>query len=380
MPVITGGFGAAQRFHAEHGHLRPAAGWCDTRTGIRLAGWLRTQRVNARAGLLSAERRTALDALGMPWTLKPTPRRWADAYALAQAFHAEHGHLDVTPGTTLDGVDLYHWVARQRHLHLNAALSAERVHALNRLGMRWQLADPWETGYQAAAAFRARHGHLDVRVKYTDPDTGHKLGTWISKQRGRAATLDSDRRDRLDALGMIWRAEWHDERWRDGLAHTTAHHTEHGNLDVAKNYRTPTRFPLGAWLESRRNEHRSGTLAPDKTTALDALDMIWTTREEHRWETAYTHAVAYHAQHGHLDTPHNHRTPDGFRLGSWVLHQRQLHNGVKPGGLTDTRTTRLTALGMRWSNTRPTARRSANPTPDQTGIHHSAWRQPARVS
>ncbi|MEV4440329.1 Helicase associated domain protein [Streptomyces sp. NPDC049577] len=81
----------------------------------------------------------------------------------------------------------------------------------------------------------------------------------------------------------------------------------------------------------------SGDGPPDRGSSREA-----------RWQRMYAAAVAFHIEHHHPKVPHAHVTADGLRLGSWILHQRQLRSGIKPGGITQQRIEMLDAIGMRW--------------------------------
>jgi hypothetical protein len=81
--------------------------------------------------------------------------------------------------------------------------------------------------------------------------------------------------------------------------------------------------------------------------ALAALGMIWEPRLA-GWERGIAAARRYHRQHGDLNVPHAYQDADGYRLGAWLLHQRQLRSGIKQGGLPPERVSALNELGMRW--------------------------------
>ncbi|MFB7510527.1 helicase associated domain-containing protein, partial [Streptomyces broussonetiae] len=75
--------------------------------------------------------------------------------------------------------------------------------------------DRWTMNYTAARQFYQREGHLLVPRKHIETiavargdgrweEQEVKLGTWISNQRSRAATLAPERVQRLSAIGMRW--------------------------------------------------------------------------------------------------------------------------------------------------------------------------------
>ncbi|MEY9932608.1 superfamily II DNA or RNA helicase [Catenulispora sp. GP43] len=199
------GLRAAQAYAAEHGHLHPKAGYRNA-DGFGLGVWLNNLR--ARAITLSDEQRDALEALDPEWN-PPWDRHWHRGLCRARAFHDRHGHLDV-PLTWADsaGYQLGRWVSVQRNRA--SELSDEQRRALDALGMGWELAAArdrwWQQGLKSAAAFRDRHGHLQVPVQYETED-GTKLGLWLHnlRRRYRTGTLDPERIATLEALDIQWR-------------------------------------------------------------------------------------------------------------------------------------------------------------------------------
>ncbi|MFI6385016.1 helicase associated domain-containing protein [Streptomyces sp. NPDC050658] len=81
---------------------------------------------------------------------------------------------------------------------------------------RTSQADKWAMHYAAARQFYEREGHLRVPRKHIETITVGKatgedheqrelrLGSWISNQRSRAATLSPERVEQLSAIGMRW--------------------------------------------------------------------------------------------------------------------------------------------------------------------------------
>lgn len=92
--------------------------------------------------------------------------------------------------------------------------SARRPRARSRKPRR-RHAGKWALNYAAAKQFYEREGHLKVPKEHVERiatgDDGQaqeeqvlKLGSWISKQRTRAATLSPERVEQLSAIGMHW--------------------------------------------------------------------------------------------------------------------------------------------------------------------------------
>lgn len=194
-------YGAAQRYYAEHGHLKVLYDYVapDRR---RLGQWVAQQR-RAQARLLD-EQRAALDAIGMIWDRYD--EAWMEMYARAAAWVEQHGHARV-PATyvTDDGERLGTWVSTQRQRMTDGTIREDRRQRLAEIGLQ---PDQFHDGLAVAAQYRAEHGHLQVPQSYVDP-TGYPLGQWIGRQRDRAKgrnsqSLSDTRRAALDELGMVW--------------------------------------------------------------------------------------------------------------------------------------------------------------------------------
>ena len=64
--------------------------------------------------------------------------------------------------------------------------------------------------------------------------------------------------------------------------------------------------------------------------------MEWGGRNERQWQEAYAAAKRYFAQHGNLNVPYDYVTPEGFRLGQWVVRQRMTYKGDFPTRIKST--------------------------------------------
>ncbi|MEU0991243.1 Helicase associated domain protein [Streptomyces sp. NPDC005953] len=286
--------------------------------------------------------------------VRQTTSPWWEGYNAAADYFEQEGNLGVAADhRTAGGFRLGAWIAQRRYEQRLGRLNPERIAALDTIGMVWDPAgDAFAANLQAATAYHAQHGDLRFPPTHQTP-TGVRLGVWLSKQRGfkAAGTLSPERQAALDALDSGWALSPVEEKWHTGLREAHLYQGAHGALDVHRDHVTATGHPLGQWLRTQRGRHRKGELPADRVAALDELGMVWDL-EEHRWQQSYNAAVRYHATAGNLDVPHGHVTPCGVKLGAWLLHQRQLHSGVKKGGISPERTTALDALGMRWTSTR----------------------------
>ncbi|MFC9816498.1 Helicase associated domain protein [Streptomyces virginiae] len=299
-------------------------------------------------------------------TVRQTTSSWWDGYAAAAAYQENTGHLAVPlRHVTDDGFRLGQWVVKQRQFYGKSWLPADRVQALENLGIEWDPSEArWQQSYAQAKAWRLQHGHLDV--PQTAELGGQKVGDWIVRQRRnrRDGTLSQHRIDALDALGMIW--EHRSRALQRNLDALAAYQAEHGHTDVPLRHVAADGVRLGSWVSQMRAKRHQ--LSADRIKALDDAGFTWTgiPSGEQARARALAAARSFHAAHGHLEVPGDARH-DGVALGTWIARQRQLH---RAGELPDETVQALTGLGMRWTRRLP-APRPPRPDPKAQRNQHA---------
>ena len=396
-------YAAAVEYFNENKDLQVPAGYV-TKDGIALGSWIsniRTYRKNgSHCKYLTPEHVDELNAIGMIWDVPDY--LWEQNFAAATCYRKKHGDLDV-PATYVsdDGTRLGAWLTgmRKARIDKNYRISEEQIAKLDSLGMVWESANSrkWETGYASAKAYHSQHGNIDVSSGYVDSD-GFKLGGWITDQREkfRVGRLKQDRKERLDALGMVWQK---DDPWelRFGLAED--YYKSNNNLNVPANYiadgvnlskwlneqkqayrgkrralsdeqiarlesisiewRNPAEVAwdnnfdklkvngiedksLQKWLAAQRKAKKAGKLTSEQIQKLDGVGMVWETADP--WETGFKHAAEYVNNFGNLDVKKSYVCPDGYPLGNWIANQRSARQS-----LNTEQVNRLDRLNMIWS-------------------------------
>ena len=218
------------------------------------------------------------------------------------------------------------------------------------------LTGTWEQYYQAASAYYAEYGDLNVPKKYLA--NGLCLGSWITTQRlvraGRqAGHLTEEQIARLDSIGMIW-ANRLETAWERNYRYAEAYYAEHGDLLVPARYVTKDGFRLGKWISNLRDQRLNGeqrtVLTEERIKRLNGIGMQWDAHSV-RWEQNYLEALRYYKEYGDLNVPVGYKTDSGFNLGTWVRYLRQARSG-KGGSrpLTEEQIARLDAIGMQWND------------------------------
>jgi Helicase associated domain len=196
---------------------------------------------------------------------------------------------------------------------------------------------PWDERYGQLASFKAREGHCNVPVKYLE---NPRLGTWLAVQRAlkRRGRLSSERETRLAELGLAW--EPFDAFWEDCFKALVAFQARHGHCSVPRSY--PENPQLSTWVNTQRTLNKRSRLSPDRVERLTKLGFVFKAHEE-AWEEMFETLAKFKARCGHCDVPAAY--PKNPQLGSWLDAQRQAR---RRGTLTQSRTERLTALGVAW--------------------------------
>ena len=265
-----------------HGHANPPADY-RTPDGAAVGKWLADQRGLYRKRQLPAERVATLEGLGVDW--HPDESAWQVGLRHAAAFRAEHGHLDVPMRHQApDGYRLGDWLVRQRIARRSPAgarraLTADKIAALDALGMVWDPAEQsWQSWLQQLRAYRLAHGTADVPRDHVTAD-GAALGSWLSQQRHRyhSGTLAPDKAATLTQEGVTWRPT--ESAFTVGLSHLAEYRRTFGHARVPAEYVTADGYRLGKWVSRQRGRRRQvdgrrGLTTP-QIMALDELEMHW---------------------------------------------------------------------------------------------------------
>ena len=286
---------------------------------------------------------------------------WDHYFAQASIYYAEHKNLNVplrykTPG----GLSLGEWIQTQRSIRKGrekyGALTPQQIERLDSIGMVWENRSEtaWAKGLEAARRYRQQYGDLQVPPGYQD-ETGFALGNWLknTRARQRSGALTREQSAELEALGVIWNSVG--AKWERCYAEAADYYEQHGDLAFPKKYVTESGVRLGAWLENQRAAYWKGELSADKAARLEAIGMLWEGRNDRQWLRAYEAAARYFQQYGDLNVPYQYVSPEGIRLGYWVVRQRAAYKGRfsiekktnrKP--LSYERKRLLDAIGMNW--------------------------------
>lgn len=272
-------FAEAKHYYETHGNL--LVNITDKRTnGIALGRWIAQLRFYRKSGIQSAymtpERIAALDAIGMVWDVPDY--LWEQNYHAAVRYHYANGHLNVPVDyVDADGIRLGAWLnsvrsCKKRQNH-RAELTAEQIAQLDALGMNWagKHSTAWDIAYAEASKYRQAHGNLNVPATYVT-ENGIRLGRWIRSQRETyETTLSEVRKQKLDALGMVWKPE---DPWDLKFRLVQQYYETYGHTNMPADY-----VVEGVWLRRWLSEQKArlnGTAKSAKKLSAEQLSMLET--------------------------------------------------------------------------------------------------------
>ncbi|MFC9792722.1 Helicase associated domain protein [Streptomyces sp. NPDC127584] len=311
------------RDHAEaHGPLKPARGF--PTTSYSLGEWLHLQCT--RYPSLHPEQQRLLTQIGIDAAAAAAARSRRrnlkagaeEALAHARSYAAEHGSLaSVTSTTVHEGFRLGQWLANQRNYQRTShrPLPAGRAQALTAIDPWW--CPPWNLKWQRSydrARSAADSRPLRPGSSFIDLD-GSLSARWLRRQCSAYDELSKEQQKLLADMGIT---------------------TEVARA-VRDHARTASRTPAAATAPETKDKTSQArrTADPAATTSLRRARRAAEpkrprepgSRLGHRpdlkagFETAMTHARAWHAEHGHLAAPRDTRHDD-YPLGMWLLSQR----------------------------------------------------------
>ncbi|ADU24057.1 Helicase associated domain protein [Ruminococcus albus] len=350
-------FDQAKKYYDENGNIDVPKRYF-TPEGYSLGVWILTQRrvYNGNInGVLTQVQIDKLNSLGMRWE-SAQDVAWEKYFATAEMYYKKHGDL-VPPAKFVDenNVDLGRWLAQIRVYKKsgirNSYMTDERVTALEKIGMVWDVLDYiWEEYYASAVTYHRKHGDLNVPVKYVD-DNGIKLGQWLNNLRSSRNGTNRSYREmtdeqiaRLDALGMIWENKY-DRQWNEAFRALCEYYKNTNSFDVSVSYKTDSGIPLGKWVRRQRDFYEQRRLSDERIKKL--CDIGFTLEKTDPWEEKYQLAKAYFEEHGDLNMSAQY-VVNGVWLHKWLNEQKLIAEGKRKKKHTPEQLDKLEAIGLKY--------------------------------
>jgi hypothetical protein len=198
------GFSCLEEFVCRNGHSKVPQSF-KTFDGFKLGQWVSEQRKKKNINKLDPIFVRRLEILP-GWIWNSRDAAWEDGISRLEAFAAREGHCRVSPDFDNGGLcNVREWISTQRKAR--DSLSIERKARLEAIpGWAWnQYTDQWESSFECLKEFSDREGHCNV-PKFFKTVHGMNLGFWVSNQRREKDRMQSERKERLEALvGWAWR-------------------------------------------------------------------------------------------------------------------------------------------------------------------------------
>ena len=196
----------AVEYYREHGNLLVSVRYISP-NGIRLGSWIASQRMirnGKQSGKLTAEQIERLERIGMVWSADD--ERWRVGYEAALIYSRTYGNLNVPSDyETADGYRLGLWIKLKRQQYKRGTLSDQRIHDLERIGMRWNTAaGHWQEMFDEAKKYYELNGNLKVPPAYKTSG-GYDLNIWLNNLKRRQDHLSDEQVTALNDIGMKWR-------------------------------------------------------------------------------------------------------------------------------------------------------------------------------
>lgn len=239
---------------------------------IRVAMWIKTQRVAKNKGLLSRKRIALLNQINFPWT---SSQSWASIFTQLQQFISTHGTFP-KPSTH---PRLNAWVVSQRIAYRRSQLAPSKITALAKLGINWNPLDSkWHERYAILQAYFHKHGHLKVPNR-------HPANRLIIEFRTqyKQGLLSSDQIHRLNNLKIEWDPrQAHFNQHLASIA-TSPHDIKNGALNPL--------HPCYGWWRLRKKEFLHHKMSPEVASQFTAIGLsfdpqsVWPRKARSmRWE------------------------------------------------------------------------------------------------
>jgi hypothetical protein len=273
---------------------------------------------------------------------------WRDAVAALRSYVERRGTAEVPVRARARGLNLGKWTARCRDDYWHGVLSLEHTRQLEAVDT-WQWgpdrSGTWRHAFNAVARYAAERG-TTVFAEETTFDRVD-LQAWAAAQRAAYAAGCLP----IAAVGLLeqlpgWQWDVDIARWAQGLAVARLYIERHGGLEAVTRETRIGAFRLGHWIQRCREDYRGGTMRPERSAELEALQgWSWRQPQLQSWTDGLQALRDFISQSGHA-SPSQHEVMDGFPIGWWVTKRRR---DYRLGTLSQAHAADLEALpGWQW--------------------------------
>ncbi|MBR6820725.1 MAG: Helicase associated domain protein [Bacilli bacterium] len=332
-------YSLACKFYNKYGHLGIARNF---RTddgvnydlyGYRLGDWIAEMRRSKN--ILSQDKVKKLENIGMVWKCYYS---WNESYDKLCLFVKKFGINSVKVNSVYLGVKIGEWLNNQKALYRKGMLSEEHTNKLEKLGVVWNVIKTWEDSYKLLIKFYKKYNHINLPYMFKTNDginyveNGYCLYDWLRNQKVtfKNGKLSKDRINKLLVLGFdfeikVIKKSLSLDDYKIVLSKfyedTGSILATRGELHKIDGYDDP--IDIARIIDRIKRKKDDGVLSLDDIKFFEKLGIKWTSYVPKSWDEAYSYAVLFFEEYGHLNVSSTYKTNDGFDLGNWIYLQRK---------------------------------------------------------
>jgi len=198
-------------------------------------------------------------------------------------------------------------------------LTEERVVELENLGVQWHGGEVWELRFKEFEAYKAEHGHIELRTGKMNSASLNRLVKWLKSQnyQRRDGRLSADKIQKLDELGHNWTTRSHHGRythkWNERFDKLKKFVCEFGHADIPTTH--PEYAELSQFNKYNRQKYNKANRGEECTYTLLTAEQIrrlesigfdfavQKIRKRKTWDERYNQLLEFHEENGHCRVP-----------------------------------------------------------------------------
>ena len=302
--------------------------------GFKLGSWINTKRGDYKKGKLSKE--IIKDFEELPdWTWSVIDLEKDNRLKSLNDYIKTYGDAKVkNDHKDPNGFKLGSFVYSIRSQYKKNKLSKEDINFYESMpGWQW---DDYRSkfdklfleGLERLKIYYKNNDNSRVVLSYKDSD-GFKLGGWTNRRRSdyQKDKLSKYQINQLEEIpGWIWNMQDNLQRSSQakGIQQLKKYITKTGSSFVSQKHKDEEGFSIGYWIYKQREEFRKNKLDQDFIKELNSIKgWLWQiSYNDEKWENGFRYLLKYKELFKEEIPVVIYISDDGFKLGTWVNHQR----------------------------------------------------------